>query len=117
MVKRPLISAAFLLQCFSKANNAVGFCEAKIPVEGKALGIGQFTVAGKFPAALFLCPDFTGGQEQSGIAVSAAVFGYKNPFQITNRGGSCSFHIVMAKLALGKANRPFLRESQKYGTF
>ena len=54
-------------------------------MEMKAVNIIQFTVAGKFCAALFLRPNLTGCQKQAGEATSAVEFLYITPFQISHR--------------------------------
>ena len=53
-------------------------------MKGKALGIIQLTIAGKFPAALFFSPDFAAGKQLPGDAFLSVFFQYKDALQISD---------------------------------
>ena len=85
------------LQILGKADDPVNFCKTIFQVKFQALGIVQLTIAGKFPAAFFFCPVFTGSQQHPGHS-HAPVFRLQvNPFQAAHRR---AFHIVPAQSAL-----------------
>ena len=55
-----------------KTDDPVGFRKTYGKMKTQAVGIGQFAVAGKFPAAFFFCPVFAGCDQQGGISPAAA---------------------------------------------
>ena len=73
-----------LCQFFRKTDNSICFLKTTGKVKGKALGIIQLTIAGKFPAALFFSPDFAAGKQLTGDAFLAVIFQYKDALQISN---------------------------------
>ena len=66
-------------------NEPVGLREPDRPVEALAFKIRQFTVAGKFRAALFQGPGFAGGQESAGNSPVPDRFLHIDSFQVTDR--------------------------------
>ena len=81
----------------------------------QALGIGQFAIAGKLPAAFFFCPFLTGLQKFPGNTLLPGRLHYIDTFQITHGTAFRAFHIIMAQAALGEANGSIPLVGQKEG--
>lgn len=99
------VAVIFVSQFLRKANNSVGFYKMHSLVKAKTADIMYFTIAGEFMAAILLCPCFARGQQLLGVSLIAIRLFHKNAFQISNRRCFSSLHIIMAQLALRKADR------------
>lgn len=66
--------------------------------------VGDCAIAGKLSAALGFCPSLTGIEELGGIALVAVLLVNEQSFQIAYRAGGCALNVVVAELALSKAD-------------
>ena len=73
----------------------------------------NLAITGKLCAVLPSCPIFTGLHQLSGKAQMAVGCPNIDAFQIADRRRGCTFHIVMAQLALGKSHRSILPVGQE----
>ena len=82
-------------------------------MKSKTLRVVQLAVAGKFRAALFSGPLFTGIDQGLSVSALSVVLIHIDTLQIPNGGGVSSLHIVAAELTLGEANRHFVIKRKK----
>ena len=94
-----------LLKLFCKAYYFVCFKKIHSIVKSKAFNVADFAVACKFGAALLFCPCFAGGKQLICISTAAVSVAHKYTFKIPDRRRFGSFHIIMTKAALSKADR------------
>lgn len=98
---RNLFRSVTSSQFLGETHDPVGFPEAVPQMEADAVFVGQFTVAGKFPAPRTGRPVLAALQKLSGCAFSSAFFPDEYTFQISNRAAICALNIVVPKLDLG----------------